>query len=128
MSTFDTSAPAPGPSATPRALVRRPSPRLADGLLTHIERIPVDLDRAGRQWSTYVETLAVAGWPALEVAPAPEQPDSVFIEDAVVMFGGMAVITNPGADERRGEIAGAVEAVTALGYPTATIRDRKSVV
>jgi dimethylargininase len=30
----------------PTALVRRPSPRLAEGLVTHIERTPVDLDLA----------------------------------------------------------------------------------
>jgi len=32
-----------------RALVRRPGPRLADGLLTHIDLDPVDLDLAVRQ-------------------------------------------------------------------------------
>ena len=60
MSTFGTSVPSPaaGPSGpTPRALVRRPSPRLADGLLTHLERVPVDTDLAVRQWTGYVEAL-----------------------------------------------------------------------
>ena len=33
-----------------RALVRRPGPRLADGLVTHIERTPIDVDLALRQW------------------------------------------------------------------------------
>ena len=32
------------------ALVRRPGPLLADGLVTHIERRPVDLDLARQQW------------------------------------------------------------------------------
>ena len=40
-----------------RALVRRPSPTLADGLLTHIDRVPVDLDLANRQWEAYVAAL-----------------------------------------------------------------------
>ena len=82
----------------------------------------MDLGLAGHQWSAYVETLAACGWPALEVQPAPDLPDSVFVEDAVVMFAGTAVITNPGADERRAETAGAVEAVRQLGYPTMAIR------
>ena len=41
-----------------RALVRRPGPRLAEGLVTHQERVPVNVDCAQEQWSAYVETLA----------------------------------------------------------------------
>ena len=33
-----------------KALVRRPSPRLAQGLVTHIERSAIDLDLARSQW------------------------------------------------------------------------------
>ena len=33
-----------------RALVRRPGPRLAEGLVTHIERSSIDLDLARAQW------------------------------------------------------------------------------
>ena len=36
------------------ALVRRPSPRLADGLVTHIGRTPVDVELAKEQWDGYV--------------------------------------------------------------------------
>lgn len=35
---------------------------------------------------------------------APEYPDGVFIEDAVVFYKGVAVITRPGAAARLGEI------------------------
>ena len=42
---------------TRRALVRRPSPRLAEGLLTHIERVPVDVDLARQQWDGYVAAI-----------------------------------------------------------------------
>lgn len=98
-----------------KALVRRPSPHLADGLLTHIERQPVDVDSALRQWDSYVAALESVGWEPVEVAPAPEHPDSVFIEDAVVCWAGRALLTRPGADERRGEIDGARDAVSDLG-------------
>lgn len=98
-----------------KALVRRPSPRLADGLLTHIERQPVDVDSAVTQWEGYVAALESVGWDPVQVQPAPEHPDSVFIEDAVVCWGEKALITRPGADERLGEIEGAREAVSALG-------------
>ncbi len=100
----------------PRALVRRPSPRLAEGLVTHIDRSPVDTDLAAEQWEAYVDALAACGWPAVEVEPAPDCPDSVFVEDAVVMFGPTAVVTRPGADSRRPETAAAARLVADLGY------------
>lgn len=105
----------------PKALVRRPSPRLAEGLVTHIERQPVDAELAQQQWHSYVATLNGAGWETIEVAPAPACPDAVFIEDTVVMFDDLAVITRPGAEARRGETDGTVAAVTALGYDLAHI-------
>lgn len=98
-----------------KALVRAPSPRLAEGLLTHIDRQPVDVDLARRQWDGYVAALQDFGWEPLEVAPAPDHPDAVFVEDAVVWWRGRAVVTRPGADERRGETAGAEAAVRELG-------------
>ncbi|MGH8309982.1 MAG: N(G),N(G)-dimethylarginine dimethylaminohydrolase, partial [Steroidobacteraceae bacterium] len=70
---------------TRRALLRRPSPRLAEGIVTHIERTPIDLALAVRQWEDYAAVLRGAGWETIEVPPAPECPDSVFIEDAVVV-------------------------------------------
>ena len=88
-----------------RALVRRPSPRLAEGLVTHLERQPVDLDLALAQWDGYVAALHDAGWQTIEVPPADDCPDGVFVEDTVVMYGDRAVITRPGADERKPETA-----------------------
>jgi dimethylargininase len=97
------------------ALVRMPSPQLAEGELTHIERTPVDAELAGAQWDEYIATLSLAGWDVVDVAPAPEHPDSVFIEDAVVVFGDTAVVASPGAESRRGEIVGAEASVRELG-------------
>jgi dimethylargininase len=104
-----------------RALVRRPSPRLAEGLLTHLERTPVDLDLARQQWEGYVAALTGAGWEAIEVPPADDCPDSVFVEDTVVMYDELAVITRPGADERKPETAGTEQVLRDLGYHVVTI-------
>jgi dimethylargininase len=104
-----------------RALVRRPSPRLAEGLLTHIERVPVDAELALRQWEAYVDALHAEGWETVEVPPLPECPDSVFVEDTVVMYADLAVITRPGADERKPETAGTEETLRRLGYRIAHI-------
>ena len=98
------------------ALVRPPSPHLADGLLTHIERVPVDVGLAMHQWLGYVQALEQHGWQAVEVPAAPECPDSAFVEDTMVVFRDVAVLARPGADERKPEVAAAAEAVAALGY------------
>ncbi|MBW9109784.1 N(G),N(G)-dimethylarginine dimethylaminohydrolase [Microbacterium trichothecenolyticum] len=101
----------------PRLLVRRPSPRLAEGELTHIERVPVDAELAQHQWDSYVDVFRRRGWEVVEVDPADEHADGVFIEDAVVMFGDLAVLTSPGAESRRGEIASARSALEGAGIP-----------
>lgn len=104
------------PLVRPTALVRQPSPLLADGIVSHIERQPVDVDLAMRQWQQYVATLAANGWDIVEVSPAPDCPDSVFIEDTMVVYSGMAVIAAPGAPARRSEVGAAAETVASLGY------------
>ncbi|TXK18612.1 dimethylargininase [Homoserinibacter sp. GY 40078] len=100
----------------PRVLVRRPSPRLAEGELTHLERQSVDPDLALAQWSGYVAALAARGWDVEEVEPADEHADGVFVEDAVVSFGHLAVLTSPGTDSRRGEVATVEPVIERLGY------------
>ncbi|MEU4606358.1 dimethylargininase [Kribbella sp. NPDC023972] len=100
----------------PTALVRRPSPRLADGLVTHIERTRVDADLAVRQWQRYVDALETTGWTTVEVPPIDECPDGVFIEDTMVVYGDLAVIARSGAQERRPEAEAAERSVAAQGY------------
>lgn len=86
------------------AIVRMPSSRLADGELTHQDRVPVDSDLADAQWQAYVETLRAEGFTPVDVPPADDLPDSVFIEDTLVMMGTTAVVTRPGAPSRMAEI------------------------
>ncbi len=101
---------------SPRALVRRPSPRLAEGLITHITRSSVDTALALQQWESYVGALNAAGWETIEVPPADDCPDSAFVEDTVLMFGDLAVLSRPGADERKPEVFGTEQALADLGY------------
>ena len=108
---------------TKRALVRRPGPRLADGLLTHIARSPVDDDLAARQWEGYVEALRAEGWETVAVPPADDCPDAVFVEDSVVVYGDLAVISRPGADERKPETAGTERTLGDLGHRIARIEE-----
>jgi dimethylargininase len=108
-------------STTGEALVRRPGPRLADGLVTHIEKVPVGAAAAVEQWRGYVAALESCGWAVYEVPPADDCPDAVFVEDALVVRGDLAVVTRPGAPQRRGEVTGASSAVRERGYRVATI-------
>jgi dimethylargininase len=104
------------------ALVRQPSPRLAEGLVTHVERRPVNYDRALQQWYAYVDALANADWNVMEVPPADDCPDGVFIEDAVVVFGDLAVVTRPGAEARRPETFAIPGVVSRLGLTVRHIK------
>jgi len=106
-----------------RALIRRPSPRLADGIVTFAARRPVDVALARRQHEAYAETLRANGWRTVEVDPAPQCPDSVFIEDALVVCGDLAVVTRPGAPQRRAETDGAEKAARTLGLRIARIEE-----
>ena len=99
-----------------RALIRKPSPRLAEAIVTHAERVAVDPDLAMRQWEDYVAALRTAGWQTIEVPPAEDCPDGVFIEDTMVVFRDLAVISRPGAAARRPETTTAEATVAAAGY------------
>ena len=104
-----------------RALVRPTSRKLADGQLTHIERVPVDVDLAERQWANYCDTLDSWGFETVRVAGDDDLPDSVFVEDAVVMFGDLAVLTSPGAESRRAETDAVGATLRELGIETAAL-------
>jgi dimethylargininase len=105
------------------ALVRRPSPLLADGLVTHIERSPVDTRLAQRQWQAYVDALVDQGWQVVEAPPADTHPDGVFIEDPVFVHRDLAVLMRSGAEARRGETEGLAKVLSAQGYRIAALED-----
>lgn len=88
----------------PRALVRPPSPRLAEGETTGPRRARVDVALARSQWRAYVAAFRDHGWSVSEVDAADEHPDGVFLEDSLVVFGDLAVLTHPGAASRTGEV------------------------
>jgi dimethylargininase len=105
------------------AVVRAPSSRLAEGIVTHIGRTPVDVTLARAQHAAYAEALAASGW-VVEQAPAAEDcPDSVFVEDTVVVCEDLAVLARPGAPARRAEVAGVAGMVRSLGLRTAQIQE-----
>ena len=106
--------------ARPRALVRMPSSRLAEGLVTHIDRVELDDELADAQWEAYVATLESEGFETVPADPSDDHADSVFVEDAIVIFGGTAVLTNPGAESRQGETDALRPLARRLGF---TVRE-----
>jgi dimethylargininase len=108
---------------TQRALVRRPGPRLPEGIVTHAAPTPVDFATAIAQWHRYIEVLHDHGWDTIEVPAADLCPDAVFVEDTMVVYRNLAVIARPGAVERRAEIADAERVVASLGYSVARITE-----
>ena len=57
-----------------------------------------------------------AGWSIVEVPPADDCPDAVFIEDPVVVFGSLAVLCRSGATTRRPEPAAVGPLLAGFGY------------
>ena len=73
------------------------------------------------QWEGYVAALADAGWETVEVPPAADCPDSAFVEDTVVVYDDLAVVSRPGAVERQPETSGTERTIAGLGYRIARI-------
>jgi len=97
-------------------LVREPSERLAEGIVTYVTRARVDLELAQQQWTDYIDKVEDAGWQAVQAPPAPSCPDGVFIEDPVVVYKDVAVITRPSVESRRKERSGLARTMESLGY------------
>ncbi len=96
---------------------------MGEGIVTYGERRPVDAKLAVDQHAAYVAAIADAGWAIREVPHADDLPDSAFVEDTVVVCGDLAVLTRPGAVERRAEIEGTEQVVRTLGLNVARIEE-----
>ncbi len=88
-----------------RAIVRPPSRTFANGLTTSSLGKP-DLDKALQQHATYCAALERCGLSLTRLAPDDAFPDSTFVEDPAVLTRDAAILTNPGAKSRNGEVAG----------------------
>jgi len=94
------------------AITRDVSPRFNECELTHIARIPIDLDTARAQHRGYVDALKQLGCDVLELPAEADLPDSVFVEDTAFILPEAAVITRPGADSRKPETASIAQALS----------------
>lgn len=93
------------------AFTREPSALLPRCELTHLDRQAIDVERARAQHDAYEDALRDLGADVRRVAPAPDHPDGVFVEDAAFVLDELAVIARPGAPSRRGEEGSVAEAL-----------------
>jgi dimethylargininase len=85
------------------AIVRKPGRDFDQGLTTANLGPPVYSEMVS-QHRAYVETLTRAGLNVVTLDPLPGFPDAHFVEDTAVVVPEIAVLTNPGAPGRRGEV------------------------
>jgi dimethylargininase len=95
------------------AITRAVSPALAACELTHLERVPIDLERARAQHRAYEEALIEAGYLVERLDTSAQMPDSVFVEDIAIVLDELAIITRPGAESRRQETPAVAAALAA---------------
>jgi dimethylargininase len=79
--------------------------------LTHLDRQPIDLERAHLQHTQYEQALQALGVEVRQLPSLDEQPDAVFVEDVALVLDECAILTNPGAESRRPEVASIKEAL-----------------
>lgn len=96
------------------AITRQVSPGMNRCELTHLSRVPIDIELAYQQHLVYEEALTALGCQVYRLPADPELPDSVFVEDIAIVFDEIAIITRPGAVSRRPETTSVASAL--IGY------------
>lgn len=96
------------------AIVREVGSALARCELSFVPRTPIDVGLAQRQHGAYCAALRSRGCELLELPVLEDYPDSVFVEDTALVFDELAVLTQPGAISRRGEVESVGMALSAF--------------
>jgi dimethylargininase len=85
------------------ALTRGVSPTIDACELTWITREKIDIDRAVAQHKEYENCLRGLGIRVISLAAEPDLPDAMFVEDPLLVFDEVAIITRMGCASRRPE-------------------------
>lgn len=99
------------------AITRAVSRSLASCELTWLEREPIDIDLAIAQHNDYERALTQLGARVISLPEQPAMPDAVFVEDPLLVFDEVAIVTRPGAQSRQAEcesLAAAIEPFRAV--------------
>lgn len=103
------------------AIVKTPCRNMVNGISSANMGKP-DYSLALKQHEQYILALKACGLKVIVLDPDEAFPDSTFIEDACLMTPGCAIITNPGAESRRGETRHISEVIKELGLPVEKIQ------
>jgi len=98
----------------PIAVTRAVSRAIVSCELTHLDRVPIDLDVARAQHESYCDALEQLGCELVRLPEEPALADSVFVEDTALVFDEVAVLMRPGAASRRPEVESVGAALEAL--------------
>ena len=96
-------------------ILRKVSPAIERCELTCISREPISLGVCQDQHAAYTSLFTVLrdeeGFNITvdELQALPDFPDSVFVEDTAILFPECAIVSNPGAASRRGEVEAIIE-------------------
>ncbi|MBZ5618280.1 MAG: dimethylargininase [Acidobacteriia bacterium] len=85
------------------AITRAVSPAMNQCELAYLPRQAIDAGKAAGQHRRYESCLRELGARVISLAPEPELPDAVFVEDPAVVMDEVAVLTRMGAESRRQE-------------------------
>ena len=85
------------------AIVRTPSKSMVNGLSSAGLGLP-NYELALEQHQNYIKALRSCGLEVLVLEALENYPDSTFVEDVALLSNACAIITNPGAESRKGEI------------------------
>ena len=86
-----------------KAIVRTPGKNMVEGISTAELGLP-DYELALLQHANYIEALKECGLEVTILEADDAYPDSTFVEDVALLTKACAIVTNPGAASRRGEI------------------------
>jgi dimethylargininase len=84
------------------AIVRKPGDDFAHGI-TISNLGPPHYELMMKQHENYIKTLRSLGLELIVLNPLPDYPDAYFVEDTAVVTPDVAIITNPGVEDRKGE-------------------------
>lgn len=85
------------------ALTRKPPRSMAKGITS--QSAAVNFEKAEEQHQTYITHLERLGLHVLNLPAEEAFPDSHFVEDTTIVYDNVAILTRPGAEARRGEVA-----------------------
>lgn len=81
-----------------------PSPALQECELTFVKSELIDIDKAAKEHENYCTMLEECGARVIKLGDNLSLPDSVFVEDPIIVFNEVAVLTSMGVESRRKEL------------------------